>query len=74
MNQAQRLLVVFFVLASFARLPKRIGNGFVDQSTITYHVSHPLHQTEGVSHDARGKGVCHAGQCDFLDRGTREVV
>ncbi len=21
---------------------------------------------EGVSHAARGKGVCHAGQCDFL--------
>ena len=29
-------------------------------------MSHPLHQTEGVSHAARGKGVCHAGQCDFL--------
>jgi hypothetical protein len=29
-------------------------------------VSHPLHQVEGVSHAARGKGVCHAGQCDFL--------
>src|SRR5208282_1053130 len=36
------------------------------QSTLAYHVSHPLHQTEGVSHAARGKGVCHAGQCDFL--------
>jgi hypothetical protein len=36
------------------------------QSTLTYHVSHPLHQTEGVSHAARGKGACHAGQCDFL--------
>jgi hypothetical protein len=29
-------------------------------------VSHPLHQTDGVSHAARGKGVCHAGVCDFL--------
>ena len=38
----------------------------LDQSTITYHVSHPLHQTEGVSHAARGKAVCNAGQCDFL--------
>jgi hypothetical protein len=38
----------------------------LDQSTLTYHVSHPLHQTDGVSHAARGKGVCHAGQCDFL--------
>jgi len=29
-------------------------------------VSHPLHQVDGVSHAARGKGVCHAGQCEFL--------
>ncbi len=36
------------------------------QATLTYHVSHPLHQVEGVSHAARGKGVCHAGQCEFL--------
>jgi len=38
----------------------------LEQSTLTYHVSHPLHQTEGVSHAARGKGTCHDGQCDFL--------
>jgi hypothetical protein len=38
----------------------------LSQSTLTYHVSHPLHQTDGVSHTARGKGICHAGQCDFL--------
>jgi hypothetical protein len=38
----------------------------LQQSTLTYHLSHPLHQVDGVSHAARGKGVCHAGQCDFL--------
>jgi len=38
----------------------------LEQSTLTYHVSHPLHQTDGVSHAARGKGLCHEGQCDFL--------
>ncbi len=38
----------------------------LEQSTLSYHVSHPLHESEGVSHAARGKGVCHAGQCDFL--------
>src|SRR5579864_2474874 len=38
----------------------------LQQGTLSYHVSHPLHQTEGVSHEARGKGICHAGQCDFL--------
>jgi len=38
----------------------------LEQSTLTYHVSHPLHHVEGTSHEARGKGVCQAGQCDFL--------
>jgi len=42
------------------------GQWTLEQSTITYHVSHPLHETEGTSHAARGKGVCQAGQCDFL--------
>lgn len=36
------------------------------QSTLTYHVSHPLHHVEGVSHAARGKGICHGGVCNFL--------
>ncbi len=38
----------------------------LQQGTLTYHVSHTLHESEGVSHEARGKGVCHEGQCDFL--------
>jgi hypothetical protein len=38
----------------------------LEQSTLTYHVSHPLHDTDGVSHAARGKGACHAGLCEFL--------
>ena len=38
----------------------------LERSTLTYHVSHPLHESEGVSHEAKGKGVCHAGECDFL--------
>ena len=38
----------------------------LEQNTLTYHVSHPLHQTDGVSYAARGKGVCHDAQCDFL--------
>jgi hypothetical protein len=42
------------------------GQWTLEQSTLTYHVSHPLHESEGVSHAARGKGVCQAGQCDFL--------
>jgi hypothetical protein len=38
----------------------------LEQSTLTYHVSHPLHDSDGVSHAARGKGACHDGQCEFL--------
>lgn len=38
----------------------------LEQSTLTYHISHPLHQVDGVSHAARGKGMCHNGTCDFL--------
>jgi len=38
----------------------------LEQSTLTYHVSHPLHQVEGVTHAAKGKGICHAGACDLL--------
>lgn len=36
------------------------------QSTLSYHMSHPVHQVDGVSHGARGKGVCNAGMCEFL--------
>ncbi|HEV2672828.1 MAG TPA: YceI family protein [Gemmatimonadales bacterium] len=36
------------------------------RSKVTYHVSHPLHQTDGVSYEARGKGVCQSGQCTLL--------
>jgi len=38
----------------------------LDQSALTYHVSHPLHQIDGVSHAAKGKGICHDGECNFL--------
>ena len=56
-------LFLFFALSNlFAANQQWV----LKQSTLTYHVSHPLHQSEGVSHAARGKGICHDGQCDFL--------
>ena len=60
-----KILIAFWLLT----LPAFAGadsQWVLDRSTLTYHVSHPLHQSEGVSHEARGKGVCHEGQCDFL--------
>ena len=61
----KKILAAFLLLAlpTFAGTD---GQWVLEQCTLTYHVSHPLHQSEGVSHAARGKGVCHAGQCDFL--------
>jgi hypothetical protein len=38
----------------------------LEQSTLSYHMSHPMHEVDGISHAARGKGTCQAGQCDFL--------
>jgi hypothetical protein len=61
----RRLIVL--AIASFSWLAFAADTQWVlQQGTLTYHVSHPLHQSEGVSHDVRGKGICHEGQCDFL--------
>src|SRR5664280_862640 len=60
----KRTLLAFLLLAPL--LAAADGQWTLEQSTLTYHVSHPLHQSEGVSHAARGKGVCQAGRCDFL--------
>lgn len=38
----------------------------LDQSTLTYHMSHPMHEVNGVSHAAKGKGICQSGTCEFL--------
>jgi hypothetical protein len=64
-NKKIKILTSLFLLAlpTFAQTDSQWA---LEQSTLTYHVSHPLHQVEGVSHAAKGKGVCHAEQCDFL--------
>ena len=62
---AQLLMVL--LLLSLPRLAAAADTQWVlEQSTLTYHVSHRLHQSEGISHAARGKGSCHDVQCDFL--------
>ncbi|MGB9074319.1 MAG: YceI family protein [Terriglobales bacterium] len=61
-----KVSVVFFLLVLPHLAPAADRQWVLEQSTLTYHVSHPLHKTDGISHAARGKGVCHDGQCDFL--------
>lgn len=68
MNRNAASLFLFFALGNLlaANLYAADQQWVLKQSTLSYHVSHPLHQIDGVSHAARGKGVCHNGQCDFL--------
>jgi hypothetical protein len=61
--EKQLLIGMVLAVSAFAQTDTQ---WVLQQNTLTYHVSHPLHQTEGVSHAAKGKGVCHSGQCDFL--------
>jgi hypothetical protein len=60
-----KLLAVLLLMA-FPALVRADSQWVLVKSTLTYHVSHPLHEADGVSHGARGKGVCQAGQCNFL--------
>src|ERR1043166_1653028 len=64
MNQIPR--TALFLLPWLTTLGGADRQWLLEKSTLKYHVSHPLHQSEGVSHAARGKGVCHSGECDFL--------
>ncbi len=61
----RKILPVLLFLA-FPALARANAQWLLEKSTLTYHVSHPLHHVEGVSHAARGKGVCSGGECDFL--------
>ena len=65
MNE-RMLMAILLLLPVKAALAQADRQWVLEQSTLTYHVSHPLHQTDGVSHAARGKGVCHSGLCDLL--------
>ncbi len=59
-------IAFFLTVAPLAGLARADDQWTLVKSTLTYHVSHPLHESEGVSHEARGKAICRAGQCDVL--------
>lgn len=63
MNKKILIALLLFSLPAFCQTDTNWG---LEQSTLTYHMTHPIHHVDGVSHAAKGKGVCHAGQCDFL--------
>jgi hypothetical protein len=59
-------LFALFAFSASAGLAQSNTQWALSSSTLSYHVSHPLHEVDGVSHAALGKGVCSAGQCSFL--------
>lgn len=59
-------ILAVLLLATLPAIARADSQWVLEKSTLTYHVSHPLHEADGVSHEARGKGVCQAGQCNFL--------
>jgi hypothetical protein len=63
MREKLLIAVLLFAIPLFAQAESQ---WVLQQSTLTYHMSHPMHQVDGVSRAAKGKGICHAGQCNFL--------
>ncbi len=61
-----RMLAVMLSLAAFPAFAQKASQWVLIQSTLTYHASSPVHEVNGVSHAAKGKGICQDGQCIFL--------
>jgi hypothetical protein len=61
----RKILISFFLVAlpAFAQTD---AQWVLQRSSLTYHMSHPMHEVNAVSTAAKGKGLCHLGQCDFL--------
>jgi len=64
MKTIRNILLCSLMLA-LPGLARADSNWVLTVSTLTYHVTHPLHHAEGVSHAARGKGICQAGVCNW---------
>ncbi len=63
MSRKFLLAFLLFALPAFCQTDT---NWTLEQSTFCYHMSHPVHEVDGVSHAAKGKGFCNATECNFL--------
>jgi hypothetical protein len=66
LGEVMRKILMGCLLAAPCAFGQSDSQWTVTNATLTYHMSHPMHQVDGTSHEVKGKGVCHAGQCDFL--------
>ncbi|HSB76115.1 MAG TPA: YceI family protein [Terriglobales bacterium] len=62
----RRKVLISVSVFAFSLLAAADSQWTLQQSAVAYSASHPLHHFEGVSHGARGKGICRAGECQFL--------
>jgi YceI-like domain len=62
----QLLILAALLILALPRLVPAQSRWVLEQSALTYHIFHPLHDADGTSHAARGKGICQAGECNFL--------
>jgi hypothetical protein len=61
-----RKLILLFFFAALSCCAQSDHQWQLQQASLSYHMSHPMHEMDGVSHEAKGKGTCHAGLCSFL--------
>jgi hypothetical protein len=61
----RHILLLAAALVAPAALPAQ-SQWVLQKSTLTYHMSHPVHELDGSSTAAKGKGTCQNGTCSFL--------
>lgn len=60
-----KILVTALVLAGSVAASAQ-AQWILVASRLTYHMSHPVHEIDGTSTAAKGKGTCQGGTCSFL--------
>jgi hypothetical protein len=61
-----RRLGIVLLFGSMAPLVLAQSQFVLVKSTLSYHMSHPIHHVDGTSTEAKGKGTCGGAKCDFL--------
>lgn len=59
-------LAAALLIASIPSFGQKASQWTLVQSSLAYRASSPVHQVNGVSQAAKGKGVCQGSQCNFL--------
>src|ERR1700710_2487749 len=62
--KATAFLPLTLAIAAVAQAPTHTW--VLDNAALSYHMTHPVHELDGTSHAAKGKGICSAGACEFL--------